>query len=336
MDGTFALPLWAQQVIIDVEGRLQSFIPNTIKTEDLASLDGYPTSVPISVAPNHKVVGSSVNITTSQHSELPSIGSACAKGRFGSKQNDKSLYAWTDHAGTRHISDKRPIFDNTSPVSILGTYPAAQFITRFIGEPMSVDFQDKLSQRLARLIKKYAQVLDVTTVREVRLNFRFFKQQTQFDRYKKRVAPTTPSRTGFYRHASNEMVILVTDEEAGLHTSIHEAVHGINRALFGSMARWLNEGLAQVLAVNTSNINTKAPRLTFSMSKDTLFNATHDDWDGPLRNQLYQSSKTLIHQLMASKRGRNSIARLLLAEQVNGCDNLTNTDVSRILGRKKN
>jgi hypothetical protein len=108
-------------------------------------------------------------------------------------------------------------------------------------------------------------------------------------------------------------------------------VHAINRALFGSMARWLNEGLAQVLTANTSNTESKVPRTKYSMSKGKLFRTTDEDWAGPLRNQLYLS-KAFIHQLMATERGRNSIARLLLAEQVNGCNDLTSGDVSKILG----
>jgi hypothetical protein len=331
MEGTFTLPMWAQQLITQVECGFQRLIASDSETKEFATLDD-ATSVAFSAESNNKVVASKVNTATPPHSELPSVGNSCAKGRFGSKQNDKSLYTWTDHAGTRHISDKPPKFDNTSPVSILGTYPAAQFITRFLGKPMSVGFQDKLSQRLERLIKEYAQVLDVTTVREVRLNFRFFKEQAEFDSYKKRVAPSVPSRTGFYRHAANEMVILVTNEDSGLDTSIHESVHAINRALFGSMTKWLNEGLAQVLAVNTSSTVAKALRIKNNMSKDWLFRATDEDWAGPLRNQLYRSSKKFIHQLMATEAGRNSIARLLLAEQVNGCNDLTSVDVSRILG----
>jgi hypothetical protein len=240
MDGTFTLPLWAQQVIIQVESEFHRFIANDSETEVLAALDDDPTSVSVSVAPSGRVIDSKVNIARPLHRELPSVGSSCAKGRFGSKQNDKLFYVWTDYTGGRHISDRPPKLNITSPVSILGTYPSAQFITRFIGKPMSVGFQDELSQRLERLTKEYAQVLDVTAVREVRLKFRFFKQQAEFDRYKKRVAPKSPSRTGFYRHAANEMVILVIDEDAGLRTSIHEAVHAINRALFGSMAVWQN------------------------------------------------------------------------------------------------
>jgi len=331
MEGTFTLPMWAQQLITQVEGGFQRLIVSDSETKEFATPDD-ATSVALSVESSNKVVASKANTATPLHSELPSVGNSCAKGRFGSKQNDKSLYTWTDHAGTRHISDKPPKFDNTSPVSILGTYPAAQFITQFLGKPMSVGFQDKLSQRLERLIKEYAQVLDVTTVREVRLNFHFFKQQAEFDRYKKRVAPSVPSRTGFYRHAANEMVILVTNEDSGLDTSIHEAVHAINRALFGSMTKWLNEGLAQVLAVNTSSTVAKALRIKNNMSKERLFRATDEDWAGPLRNQLYRSSEKFIHQLMATETGRNSIARLLLAEQVNGCNDLTSVDVSRILG----
>jgi hypothetical protein len=62
------------------------------------------------------------------------------------------------------------------------------------------------------------------------------------------------------------------------------------------------------------------------------FNATDGDWNAPLRSSLYQSSEAFIHKLMNTQQGRKSIARLLLAEQVNGCDNLNNSDVSSILG----
>ncbi len=332
MDGTFTLPFRAQQLIIYFEKGFHRFIANNSETEELAALDDDLTSISLSVASIDKVVASKVNIATPLHREVPSISSSCAKRRFGSKKNEKSFYTWTDHVGTRHISDKAPDFDYTTPVSILGTYPASQFIVRFMGKPMSVGFQNELSQRLERLTEEYAQVLDVTTVREVRLKFRFYKQQVEFDRYKKPVALKALSRSGFYRHAANEMVILVTDEDAGLRTSIHESVHAINRALFGSMARWLNEGLAQVLTANTSNTESKVPRTKYSMPKGKLFRATDEDWAGPLRNQLYLSSKAFIHQLMATERGRNSIARLLLAEQVNGCNDLTSGDVSKILG----
>lgn len=328
----FPLPLWAQQLITYFDVEVSRFISHDDKAEDLVTPVNVLSTISNRIPSSNKVINREANVTSLQYSELPSVGVSCSKGRFGAKQKDKPFYVWTDYKGQKHISDKPPKLDNTSPVSILGTYPAAKFIIRFIGKPMSVGFQDELSQRLERLTKEYAQVLDVTAVREVKLNFRFFKQQAEFDRYKKRVAPKTPSRTGFYRHAANEMVILVTDEDAGLHTSIHEAVHAINRALFGSMAKWLNEGLAQVLTVNTSNTIAKAPRIKYSMSKDKLFRATDEDWAGPLRNQLYLSSKVFIHQLMSTERGRNSIARLLLAEQVNGCDNLTSGDVSRILG----
>jgi hypothetical protein len=335
MDGTFPLPSWAQQLITYFDVEVPRFISHEDKAEDLDTSVNVPTIISNRIPSSNKVINREANVTSLRYSEFPSVGVSCSKGRFGAKQKDKPFYVWTDYKGQKHISDKPPKLDNTSPVSILGTYPKAQFITRFMGKPMSVGFQDELNQRLARLTKEYAQVLDVTTVREVRLNFRFFKQQAEFDRYKKRVAPKAPSRTGFYRHAANEMVILVTDEVKGLDTSIHETVHAINRALFGSMAKWLNEGLAQALTVNTSNTSNtvaKAPRIKYSMSKGKLFKATDEDWAGPLRNQLYLSSKAFIHQLMATERGRNSIARLLLAEQVNGCNDLTSGDVSRILG----
>jgi hypothetical protein len=137
--------------------------------------------------------------------ELAFVG-ACAEGGFGAKQQDKPFYVWTDSAGIRHISDKPTKRDNNAPISIVGAYPPAQFISRFISAPMSARFQDKLSQGLA---KEFAQILDVTTVREVALNLGFFTQQVKFQQYKKHVAPT---RSRFYLHATNEMIILLTDE----------------------------------------------------------------------------------------------------------------------------
>jgi hypothetical protein len=325
-DSTFSLPLWMQQLITQIEEEID-LIANEFNGVEIE-----PNSESTNTASNVNVAYSEENTSKSRHSEFSVVGGSCAEGRFGLKQQDKPFYVWTDYTGGRHVSDKPPKLDSTVPVSILGHFPPAQFITRFIGKPMNIGFQDKLSRRLVRLSKEYAQVLDVTTVREVRLNFRFFNQQAEFDRHKKRVVPSMPSRTGYYIHASNEMVILVTDEDAGLDTSIHEAVHAINRALFGSMAKWLNEGLAQVLAMNTSGFISEISPLKYNLSKDKLFEATDADWIGPLRSQLYRASKLLIYQLMATDQGRNSIARLLLAEQVNGCNDLSVADVLRILG----
>jgi hypothetical protein len=334
-DDRFDLPLWLQEMFGKFEVAYSSLVVNDNATGDMSS---EAESINTQIAPlnlNASASANSVHVKaktpTPLHNELAVVGGACAKGRFGAKQQDKSFYVWTDSTGIRHISDKPPQISSKVPISIIGSYPPAQFITRFIGTPMSVNFQDKLNQRLDRLAKEFAQVLDVTTVREIGLNFRFFTQQAAFERYKKRVAPTTPTRSGFYLHAENEMTILVNDEKTGLNTSIHEAVHAINRAVFGSMAKWLNEGLAQVLTLKTADV--AASHLKRSLSLNKLFNATDEDWDGPLRSPLYQSSEAFIESLMETQQGRETIARLLLAEQVNGCNDLNIVDVSRILGK---
>jgi hypothetical protein len=117
MNGTFPLPLWVQQLITYFDMEVSQFISHDDEAKKLDTSGGAPTSVPNSVSHSDKVLEREVNMTASRYSELPSVGMSCSKGRFGSKQNDKPFYVWTDYVGLKHISDKPPELDNTSRVS---------------------------------------------------------------------------------------------------------------------------------------------------------------------------------------------------------------------------
>jgi hypothetical protein len=113
-----------------------------------------------------------------------------------------------------------------------------------------------------------------------------------------------------------------------------EAMHSINRHWFGSMSRWLNEGIAEYAETDQKVLLKDASWFRHLNKKQLmpltqLFQSGENEWRNQ-QNIMYASSLGFVAFLMDEE--RLLLSRLLLAENVNGCDTLKLLDVERISG----
>ena len=228
----------------------------------------------------------------------------------------KIIYRWLDENGVVHLSNRgRPTNAN---VIVAGTISPDSITIDLYGDTPPDGFRKSLRKRIDDAIKIFAKVTDEAVVVPVHIKMRLFTQKSDYIAFQKQVAPKLNQSAGFYRSGSNESAVYL-HPQFGLDTAVHEAMHAINRAWFGRIARWLNEGMAEVAEGKSSFASIS------TLPLQTLLSSKDEDWQSSKRSSLYQSSKAFVQYL--NDNHQQVLARLLQRESENGCDVLTMDDV---------
>jgi hypothetical protein len=283
--------------------------------------------------PHNTQVNKLITATSNRtRKELKIVGSNCSNVNTITKS--RNIYKWVDEAGITNLSDKPRSIDSKSPVEIVGTIIPEFLSINYINNEGSIELKNKINASVINAKQFFERVVPKSLVKPVKINFRLFSDSGSYDNYRNKVAPTVGPSSGFYSSKHNESVVMMFSEKQGIETSIHEAMHSINRHWFGNMSRWLNEGIAEYAEIgdtNFRNSQTSDNRIKFNMlvPLSTLFQAEEIEWR---RNQeaMYATSFAFIAFLMTEQ--PVLLSRMLLAENLNGCQTLKLQDVERISG----
>ena len=271
-----------------------------------------------------------LNYTT--YNELKLVGSTCKS--LGTLKRNTNIYRWVDDDGTTHLSDKPRTVDSGSPVEIIGTIAPELLSINYLNNEGSLALKNKINASVTNAKQFFEKVVPKSLIKPVEINFRLFSEKREYDYYRKRMAPKLSPSIGFYTSKNNESVVMMHTEKQGIETSVHEAMHSINRHWFGKMSRWINEGLAEYAETDQSNLSgssNKEYRIkpTQLLPLSALMQAGEIEWQNQTKN-MYATSYAFVAYLM--EENTPVLSRLLLAENVNGCKTSTLQDVERISG----
>ncbi|MDO6693561.1 collagenase [Aliiglaciecola sp. 3_MG-2023] len=264
------------------------------------------------------------------HGELSTTGSLCSDSRPNLKS--KQIYTWIDNDGNRHISDKSRSVNSDTSVSVIATIQPEALSINYSGTVPPYRLQQEIHSRVMTNKDLFAQITAKDLVRPITINFRFFKDINSYNKYQKQVAPTIESAIGFYVSHINESVVMINDDKQSVDTAVHEAMHAINRHWFGHMSKWLNEGIAEYAessqSTSPSNSQWRAHiQKHGTLPLTTLFKANGSLWEAD-KTMMYATSWAFIAYLMENH--QQTLARLLLEENNNGCNVVNISDIERI------
>jgi hypothetical protein len=294
-----------------------------------------PTLPPDNIHDNKvpkKVSASNTNNSFKSHYELSKVGSTCSSTLKGPSK--KNIYRWVDDNGTINLSDKPRTIDRNSTVTIVGVIEPELVSINYRSNNSSQILKNKINASVLNAKQFFERAVPKSLVKPVSINFRIFTEINRYESYRKKVAPHLGPNNGFYTSFNNESVVMVHSKSQGVRTSVHEAMHSINRHWFGSMSRWLNEGIAEYAETDQKVLLKDASWFRHLNKKQLmpltqLFQSGENEWRNQ-QNIMYASSLGFVAFLMDEE--RLLLSRLLLAENVNGCDTLKLLDVERISG----
>ena len=312
--GQFPLPAWLDRFMLEAQQKLSQGID---EISARVSTGDRPLPPPENIEALPAV------------EELTVLHPACLDKRMATPT--KRIYTWKDSQGIQHISDKPRRIDDGTPVELVTELPPEAISVNFLGLQGSYALKQSIINQVKASRKLYAQVVPAPLIKPITVNLRLFTSQSGYARYRDQASNQLKNTQGFYRSGTNESVVWVQSDVQGEKTAVHEAMHGINRHWIGQMAKWLNEGVAE-LAENIQ-AGHRRNRSRFKgeslLPLHRLLNATPGDWT--TRTSVhYLTANALVSYLYFTE--RTTLTRLLLAEAENGCETLTQQEVERITG----
>lgn len=247
----------------------------------------------------------------------------------------KNIYTWVAADGTRHLSDKPRLIKGDTPVRIAGVIEPEAISINYVGNSVSQAIRHQINAEVIASKEVFEKITPANLIKPISVNFRLFLQQDKYDTYQQRIAPKMVSTSGFYMGKLNESVVMMKEQNQGIKTAVHEAMHSINRHWFGRMSKWLNEGIAEYAETHQLEADMQVHWVAYikrhkAMPLTSLFEITGNNWLTH-RKSMYASSWAFVAYLMEND--RPTLTRLLMAESSNGCDRLHLEDIERISSR---
>lgn len=168
-----------------------------------------------------------------------------------------------------------------------------------IGDLPPFNFRNALRSRIDSAIKRFEQVTDKSLIVPVLIKIRLFTNKSRYESYRNQVAPDIGAAPAFYSSARNESAVYLPNINSGLTRSTHEAMHAINRAWFGQMNTWLNEGMAEVAELKVGNpVWKKHIKRRGQILLSDLINADQSEWRGKDAASYYAMSWAFTRYLL--------------------------------------
>jgi hypothetical protein len=159
--------------------------------------------------------------------ELLTVGGTCSSKLKGPTK--KKIYKWVDDNGTINLSDKPRTIQSNHPVSVVGVIEPKLISINYLSNGSSQNLKNKINAGVLNAKQFFERVVPKSLVGPVLINFRIFSEKNQYASYQRQVAPNLGPSNGFYTSVKNESVVMMYSELQGVKTSIHEAMHSINR-----------------------------------------------------------------------------------------------------------
>ena len=260
-------------------------------------------------------------------------------GKVKYKRNG-DIFTWTDSDGVPHFSDKKPDFAvATYDTGFIESLDYFELTLKTPNLPSS--FNQELRIKLNTVFKVYGQVIGVHALKKVKLNLTVFATRSAYEAAIKQRGGDPTNTAGMYFHASNSAFINYDNAQSAMRTSVHEAVHAINKAVLGYTPRWLNEGFAEYFELTKNNMQTAIVEpnrswTTNSSIAKSVFTINwliglEDTWQKGDNSKLYASSWAAIYFLMDTQAGRALLKNIMLTEQQSPCSKLSEQKLKKML-----
>lgn len=250
------------------------------------------------------------------------------------------IFTWTDSDGVPHFSDKKPDFAvATYDTGFIESLDYFELTLKTPNLPSS--FNQELRIKLNTVFKVYGQIIGVHALKKVKLNLTVLAKRRAYEAAIKQRGGEPINTAGMYFHASNSAFIHYDNAHSAMRTSVHEAVHAINKAVLGYTPRWLNEGFAEYFELTKNNMQTAVVEpnrswTTNSSIAKSVFTINwliglEDTWQKGDNSKLYASSWAAIYFLMDTQAGRALLKNIMLAEQQSPCSKLSEQKLKKML-----
>lgn len=248
---------------------------------------------------------------------------------------DTSVYRWVDEKGQNHFADREPDSAMLTEVIRLGGERDQYFDLdiRSLSALVPQGFRGQVELRANKAYEMLAGLVSELQRNKVSLNIVLAEGRPEFEAYAENIGYFgAANTTGFYRMGNNQAVVLMSsDTNQALNVATHESVHVINAGLYGLTPRWLNEGLADYL--EGMKLSGQVMEIFWGSNGPVeiddliylgeLVSATDQDWNGPLRQKLYASSRAFVYFLLSTSEGRAWLSDYLTLKSSRVCDRLT-------------
>ena len=237
------------------------------------------------------------------------------------KQNRKRIYSWTDENGQIHFTDDDR--QNAQHDIALTQYQEPEYSFELevnsTGGKLPLFYKDKVTAAIKKVSNIYKSYLPHSGVAPVKVNLTLAKSKASYKHLQAKYAPKLGPSQGFYVARQNMAVVHHKNDRQAHQTSVHESVHVLNAGLFGPTPRWFNEGMAEYFeSIEMSGLSAKIPARDWQrtlagkqLSLNALLNSKRQTWAGSQQSSMYAQSHSLIHFLMSTKQGKQTITALL-------------------------
>ncbi|AQS36042.1 Peptidase MA superfamily/Domain of unknown function (DUF4124) [Shewanella psychrophila] len=237
------------------------------------------------------------------------------------KQNRKRIYSWTDENGQTHFTDDDR--EHVQHGMALTQYQEPEYSFELkvnsTGGKLPLYYKDRVTASIKKVSDIYQDYLPKSGVAPVEVNLTLAKSLASYKSLLAKYAPNLGPSQGFYVARQNMAVVHHRNDRQAHQTSVHESVHVLNAGLFGPIPRWFNEGMAEYFeSIEMSGYSAKIPARDWKrmlagkkLSVNALLSAKRQTWAGSQQTSMYAQSHSLIHFLMSSKQGKQTITKLL-------------------------
>ena len=236
------------------------------------------------------------------------------------KQNRKRIYSWTDENGQMHFTDDDREYAQHDIALTQYQEPEYSFELEVnsAGGKLPLFYKDKVTAAIKKVSDIYKSYLPHSGVAPVKVNLTLAKSKASYNNLQTKYAPKLGPSQGFYVARQNMAVVHHRNDRQAHQTSVHESVHVLNAGLFGPTPRWFNEGMAEYFeSIEMSGLSAKIPARDWKrtlagkqLSLNALLNSKRQTWAGSQQSSMYAQSHSLIHFLMSTKQGKQTITAL--------------------------
>ncbi|MCL1060680.1 DUF1570 domain-containing protein [Shewanella benthica] len=237
------------------------------------------------------------------------------------KQNRKRIYSWTDENGQMHFTDDDREYAQHDIALTQYQEPEYSFELEVnsAGGKLPLFYKDKVTAAIKKVSDIYKSYLPHSGVAPVKVNLTLAKSKASYNNLQAKYAPKLGPSQGFYVARQNMAVVHHKNDRQAHQTSVHESVHVLNAGLFGPTPRWFNEGMAEYFeSIEMSGLSAKIPTRDWKrtlagkqLSLNALLSSKRQSWAGSQQSSMYAQSHSLIHFLMSTKQGKQTITALL-------------------------
>ena len=236
------------------------------------------------------------------------------------KQNRKRIYSWIDENGQTHFTDDDRQYAQHDIALTQYQEPEYSFELEVnsAGGKLPLYYKDKVTAAIKKVSDIYKSYLPHSGVAPVKVNLTLAKSKASYNNLQAKYAPKLGPSQGFYVARQNMAVVHHKNDRQAHQTSVHESVHVLNAGLFGPTPRWFNEGMAEYFeSIEMSGLSAKIPARDWQrtlagkqLSLNALLNSKRQTWAGSQQSSMYAQSHSLIHFLMSTKQGKQTITAL--------------------------